>query len=186
MTNREIAAILFNIATLLKRQDGNPYRIRAYRRTAWRILRLRHALAERIQQGLPLGIPRVGESLGRKISELAKTGHMAFYEELCAALPPREQALLKVPGIGPILAERISKELGKTDLAVLVREAAAERLQQVWGIGPRRAAAIIGTVIPEDDFTPPTDDVALPVHRHGNVVYVQQSLWSGRSARKAA
>src|SRR3712207_8834304 len=34
MTNREIAHVLFNIATLLELAEGNPYRIRAYRRAA--------------------------------------------------------------------------------------------------------------------------------------------------------
>ena len=34
MTNREIAAVLFNISAILDTQEGNPYRIRAYRRAA--------------------------------------------------------------------------------------------------------------------------------------------------------
>jgi len=43
MTNREIAAILFNISTILHQQHHNPYRIRAYRRAARNLLRLRGA-----------------------------------------------------------------------------------------------------------------------------------------------
>ena len=41
MTNREIAAVLFNISTILSTQNGNPYRIRAYRRAARNLLRIR-------------------------------------------------------------------------------------------------------------------------------------------------
>ncbi|GIV96558.1 MAG: hypothetical protein KatS3mg057_1215 [Herpetosiphonaceae bacterium] len=185
MTNRDIAIILFNIAVLLKRQAGNPYRIRAYRRAAQRILRLRHSLAERVARGAPLGVPGLGRSLSAKITELVTTGRMSFYDELCEGLPARERALMQVEGIGPILAERISRELGDADLSTLVREAAEVRLQQIWGIGPRRAAAIVSAVLPHDDL-PPTDDVSLPVPQQEKVVYVQESLFAPREIRRAA
>jgi DNA polymerase/3'-5' exonuclease PolX len=143
MSNRDIAAVLFNISTILKRQGANPYRVRAYRRAARRVLRLRHSVAERAARGLPLGIPRLGDRLSAKIGELAREGAMAFYNELIEELPPVEQKLMRVPGIGPTLAARIHDDLGAFDAEGLRRAAATGKLQQVWGIGPRRAAAIL-------------------------------------------
>lgn len=183
MTNREIAQILFNIATLLKRENGNPYRIRNYRNAARAILRLKHSLVERALAGLPLDIPRLGSSLTRKITVLAALGHLDFYEELCANLPVNEQRLLKVPGIGPILAERISKDLGAADVSTLLRDAAKQRLTQIWGVGDARADAILATLRPDDRPTPPPAAAAHAV-REGKIIYTQPTLWDYH--RKAA
>lgn len=146
MTNREIAAVLFNISTILTSQHGNPYRIRAYRRAARRLLRLRHPVAARVAAGQPLGIPGLGKSLTDKISTLARAGALPFYEELCAELPPEERALLGVPGLGPTIAARIHRDLGATDPESLRRAAATGKLQRVWGIGPKRVAAILDSL----------------------------------------
>src|SRR4051812_11078988 len=104
MNNREIAAILFNISKLLKRDHANTYRVRAYRRAARNLLRTRHSVAERAAAGQPLDIPQLGPSLTAKITVLAKDGRLPFYEELCAAQPPVQHALLLLPGFGPKLA----------------------------------------------------------------------------------
>src|SRR5262249_11278091 len=136
MTNREIAAVLFNISTILRTQHGNPYRIRAYRRAARNLLRLREPIASRIAAGRPLGIPRLGKSRTDKISTLATAGQLPFYDQLCAELPAEQQALLTVPGLGPTIAARIHRDLGTTDPDSLRRAAATGRLQRVWGVGP--------------------------------------------------
>ena len=142
MTNREIAAVLFNISTILSTQNGNPYRIRAYRRAARNLLRMREQIAQRVAAGKPLGLPRLGKSLTAKISTLASKDALQFYEDLCDELPFEERALLKlnVPGLGPTIAARIHRDLGPTDAVSLRRAAATGKLQQVWGIGPKRLA----------------------------------------------
>lgn len=180
MENREIAAVLFNISTLLAEQQANPYRIRAYRRAARNILRTRYSLAERARAGLPLGIPLLGKRLTTKITQLAAEGRCDFYDELCGDLPGAEQALLKVPGIGPVTARRVAKDLDASEVDDLVRRAAVAGLQKSWGIGPKRAAAIVdglGAAHPEADPS---------VYRDGNVIWVQEGLWSNGERTKAA
>jgi DNA polymerase (family 10) len=144
MMNRQIAAVLFNISAILSQQHANPYRIRAYRQAARNILRLRHEVAERAAAGKPLGLPRLGKSLTQKISALAVEGRLPFYEELCGTLP--EGRLLLVPGIGPTTAKRIMQDLGRADDATLRRAAATGKLWKVWGVGPKRVAAILDAV----------------------------------------
>ena len=148
MTNREIAAVLFNISTILSTQNGNPYRIRAYRRAARNLLRIREPIIQRVADGRPLGLPRLGKSLTAKISTLARKDALQFYTELCEQLPVEESALLKlgVPGLGPTIAARIHRDLGPTDADSLRRAAATGKLQRVWGIGPKRTAAILDAV----------------------------------------
>ena len=148
MTNRDIAAVLFNISTILATQNGNPYRIRAYRQAARNLLRIRHSVAERVAAGQPLGLPGLGKSLTAKISTLASKDALAFYEELCEVLPAEERFLLKlnVRGLGPTIAARIHRDLGNTDPNNLRQAAATGKLQKVWGIGPKRTAAILDAV----------------------------------------
>ena len=179
MENREIAAVLFNISTLLAEQHGNPYRIRAYRRAARNILRLRHSIADRARAGKRLGIPFLGKRLTDKITQLALEGRSDFYDELCGDLPTAEQALLNVPGIGPKIAQRVARDLRTAEVDDLILRAAAEGLQKTWGIGPKRAAAILkGIGAAQPEVTP-------TVVRDGNVLYVQESLW-GTSSRPSS
>ncbi len=146
MTNREIAAVLFNISAILSAQHGNPYRIHAYRRAARNVLRSRASIAARVAAGKSLGIPHLGKSLTAKISMLAAEDRLPFYEQLCAELPATEQTLLKVPGLGPTIAARIHRDLGAADADGLRRAAVSGTLQRVWGIGPKRTAAILDTL----------------------------------------
>lgn len=176
MTNREIAAILFNICTLLKAQNGNPYRIRAYRRAARNILRARHSIAERARAGQPLGLPLLGKRLTQTITKLALNGTAEVYDELVGELPAAQQTLLHVPGIGPKLAERITLDLKATEASELIERAAAAGLQKVWGIGPKRARAIVSSLAEAVDL--PADFNTVPVYREGNVIYVQESFWN--------
>jgi DNA polymerase (family 10) len=150
VTNREIAAVLFNISAILRAQEGNPYRIRAYRRAARVLLRKRQEVRELVAAGKSLGIPRLGKSLSAKISALAAEDSLPFYDELIDTLPPDEGRLVRVPGIGPTIAARIHKDLGPTDAASLRRAAADGRLTRVWGVGKRRQAAILDAVAPAE------------------------------------
>ena len=177
MTNREIAAVLFNISALLKAQDGNPYRIRAYRRAARNILRARHSLAERAQSQQPLGIPLLGARLTKTITSLALNGVSEVYEELVGELPTAQQALLHVPGIGPTLASRITQDFKTEDAAELIERAALAGLQRVWGIGPRRARTIVGALA-QAAQPEAVHNESTPVYREGNVIYVQESFWN--------
>ncbi len=181
MDNQEIAAVLFNISTLLAEQQGNPYRIRAYRRAARNVLRAQHSLAERARAGEPLGIPFLGKRLTTKITQMARDGRCDFYDELCGDLPTSEQALLRVPGIGPKLAGRVARELATPEADEILRIAAYRGLQRVWGIGPKRAAAILASVTKDQPKTENTPAIV----RDGNVIWVQESLW-GNGHKQAA
>jgi len=186
MTNREIAAILFNICALLKAQHGNPYRMRAYRRAARNLLRAQHSVAERAKAGEPLGIPQLGPRLTKTIARLALDGRADVYDELVGELPTAQQTLLQVPGIGPLLAQRITHDLGTDESEELIRRAAVVGLQRVWGIGPKRAGAIVAA-LDEHAGEEAGESLAQPVFRDGNVLYVQESFWNGeRDTQKPA
>jgi len=143
LTNKEMAQTLFKIATLLKDRQDNPYRIQAYENGARALMGRREdavAVLRDDAQCLRRRKGVLGERLRRKLSELARTGRMEYFAELCADLPPHIGALMAAPGVGPRLAQRLHDTLGvetAEQLAVAVRSGRAEG---VYGVGPKRAA----------------------------------------------
>ena len=143
MTNRSLAATLFNIATLLRDRQDNPYRIRAYENGARALLARRDQIADALRDAdktLPHRKGVLGERVQRRLKELAETGRMSTLDTLCADLPPHVGALMEAPGVGPRLAERLHQSLGVESAADLARAARSGRARQVWGVGPRREA----------------------------------------------
>jgi len=82
----------------------------------------------------------LGERLQRKLSELARTGRMDYFTEVCADLPPHIGALMAAPGVGPRLAQRLHETLGVETAEELAEAVRLGRAQSVYGVGPKRAA----------------------------------------------
>lgn len=142
--NRAIAEKLQEIADLLEAQNANPFRVNAYRRAARTVsaheeeLRV---LAEREGiEGLDQ-LPAIGRSIALAIQEMLRTGRWMQLERLRGSLDP-EQVFQSIPGIGPGLARRIHESLEVDTLAELELAAHDGRLEQVPGVGARRARMI--------------------------------------------
>ena len=133
MKNREIARIFDNIADILEIKEGNPFKIRAYRKAALNLQGLSQNIEELSHPEI-LEIPGVGEDLASKIEEYLETGAIASYEELKGEIPAGVFALLAVPGLGPKTAKTIYDQTGVTSLEELERAAAEHRLAGIRGI----------------------------------------------------
>lgn len=138
MENREAAKQLFGVAALLESQGANPYRVRAYRRAAVRLMRLPDQASEQLDPKGELDVPWLGDRLRRKLGELVREGHMQFHDQILAELPQPLRDLLSVPGIGPKTAQRLIDELDIRSLPDLARAARVGHLQRLRGIGPVR------------------------------------------------
>jgi DNA polymerase (family X) len=133
MKNREIARMFDHIADILEIKEGNPFKIRAYRKASLNLLGLTQDLAELSHKEL-LEIPGVGEDLAAKIEEYLQTGIMASYEQLKGEIPAGVFTLLAVPGLGPKTAKSIYDQTGVTSLEELEQVAAEHRLAGIRGI----------------------------------------------------
>lgn len=142
--NQAIAEKLQEIADLLEQQDANPFRVNAYRRAAQTVLAHDEelsVLAERQGiEGLD-HLPAIGRSISLAIQEMLDTGRWMQLERLRGSLDP-EQVFRSIPGVGPGLAERIHEALEVDTLAELELAAHDGRLEQVPGVGTRRARMI--------------------------------------------
>lgn len=142
--NQLVADKLREAADLLEQQQANPFRVRAYRRAADTLVDLKdniQTLSE--QEGLKglEALPGIGEGIARAIYEIVASGRWAQLERLRGAVEP-EKLFQSVPGIGPELAEHIHDQLHIDTLEELELAAHDGRLEQVEGVGPRRAAAV--------------------------------------------
>lgn len=143
LTNQELAQTLWKIATLLRDRADNPYRVRAYERGARALMGRRDDAVGVLRDGAtPLRRRRgvLGDRLQRRLSELARTGRMEYFQELCADLPAYMGALMTAPGIGPRLAKRLHDTLGVTTAEELADAVLSGRAAGVSGVGPKRLA----------------------------------------------
>lgn len=142
--NQAIAEKLQELADLLEQQHANPYRVGAYRRAARTVSGQREAIADLAERegfdGLDR-LPGIGRSIALAIQEMLRTGRWMQLERVRGSLDP-EQVFQSIPGIGPALARTIHESLDIETLADLELAAHDGRLEQVPGVGPRRARMV--------------------------------------------
>jgi putative hydrolase len=142
--NQAIAEKLLEIADLLEQQNANPFRVNAYRRAARTVTSHPEPLADLAEREGTEGLdelPTIGRSIALAIQEMLRTGRWQQLERLRGTLDP-EQVFQSIPGIGPELARRIHEALEIESLPELEQAAHDGRLEQVAGVGPRRARMI--------------------------------------------
>jgi putative hydrolase len=142
--NQAIAEKLLELADLLEQQDANPFRVNAYRRAAQTVSTHDESLAELAEREGTEGLdrlPAIGPSIAGAIQEMLRTGRWMQLERLRGSLDP-EQVFQSIPGIGPELAQRIHETLEIETLAELESAAHDGRLEQVPGLGARRARMV--------------------------------------------
>lgn len=142
--NRFITEKLDEVADLLQQQNGNQFRVRAYREAAQTVAMMQSSIAKVLAEGGRTGLealPAVGESIAAAIKEILETGDLALIQRLRGALDP-EKLFQIVPGIGPKLAEQIHDQLGIETLEALEVAAHNGQLREIPGIGSRRVRGI--------------------------------------------
>lgn len=142
--NDEIAQVFDEVAALLRAQQADRYRIRAWESGADFLRGLERPVAEVLEEGgrkALVDLPHIGRSLAAAIEELVHTGRLQTLERLRGGVSP-EDLYATIPGIGDELARAIHQHLGVETLEELEVAAHDGRLVTVPGIGRRRAAAV--------------------------------------------
>jgi len=146
--NARIADRLREMAELLTAQQANPFRIQAYRRAADRVDRLDRDVGDILAEGgrdALEALPDIGDALALAIEQMVRTGRWPQLDRMRGEADPA--ALFRsIPGVGPELAKRIHDHLNVDTLEQLEVAAHDGRLQDVPGIGPRRAAMLRATL----------------------------------------
>ncbi|MBT7735605.1 MAG: histidinol-phosphatase, partial [Verrucomicrobia bacterium] len=112
MQKDEIADILKEIGVFLELKGENPFKTRAYQNGARTLENLAEPLEPLIAEERLGSIKGIGKALAEKITELATTGRLAYYDELKASIPDGLIAMLNIPGLGPKKVKTVYSKLG--------------------------------------------------------------------------
>jgi DNA polymerase (family X) len=135
--NADYAAKLDALATLLDLADANPYSVRAYRRAAELVRESPASLADLVRSGRVRDLRGVGPSIEARLRELVETGELQELRELEARISPDLVGVGRMLGLSAKRSAQIGEALGVRTLDELREAAAAGRLLEVPGIGPK-------------------------------------------------
>lgn len=135
--NREIAAILEEVADILEIMGENPYKIRSYRKAAHSIYQLSEDVEDLWQESRLLEIDGVGKAIQSKVEEIMRTGSLKYHQDLLRQVPRGVIRMLTLPGMGPRTVRTIYEHLGITNLDDLLEAAKARRIRQLPGLGAK-------------------------------------------------
>ena len=145
--NTEVADAFDEIADLLELEQGNPFRIRAYRNAARLLRGLGAEVAQMLARGEDLSeLPGIGKDLAGKIAEIVATGTTPVLAELRSEVPPSLTELLHLPGLGPKRVKLLHDGLGIRSLAQLHRAIKDGRLRALPGFGQKTVQRVLAAI----------------------------------------
>ena len=159
LDNPEIAAALHEYAALLELAGAGPYAARAFRRAGELVASTPVGVAGLVRAGRARELRGIGPGIDARLRELVETGTIAELDELRRTVSPELAALGRLHGFGARRAIEIGAALGIRTAEELREAAAAGRLREVRGIGPKTEASIRATL--ERAVSPPSRPLRL-------------------------
>ena len=136
--NREIAAILYEMAELLELHAENRFKIIAYSKAARAIESLKEDIVQVCREKRLQSIPGVGKAIAQKIEEYLRTGRIQSHQELLAQTPSGQAELLKISGLGPKTIFMLHEKLNISNLDELEKAAREHRIRRLPRMGETR------------------------------------------------
>jgi DNA polymerase (family 10) len=140
--NREVAAVLYEMAELLELHAENRFKIIAYSKAARAIESLQEDIVRVCREKRLEALPGVGKAIAAKVEEFLRTGQIQAHQELLAKTPPGLSQLLQISGLGPKTIALLNEKLGVTGLDDLERAAKEHRIRRLPRMGPTKEANI--------------------------------------------
>lgn len=188
-SNEDLARQFREIATLLKLAGEDPFRVRAYERSAEAI----DVVTRDLSMVPPDEFGRIkgiGVSTARKIMEYRETGSIELLTQLRHRVPSGMVELTRIPGLGPKTARLLYEQLGIDSLDSLEAAIGAGKLRHLPGLGAkteanlREALARIGAKdsdrVPVADALPIADELCA---RLGALPQAHQAAYAGSLRR---
>ena len=134
--NDEVARRFSEIATLLKLNGADPFRVRAYERAAGAISGCPVDLAELADEEIAK-LKGIGAATAKKIAEFRVTGSIGMLEELKSEVPPGFTELVRIPGLGPKTIRALYDQLGIDSVETLRGALERDELKGIAGLGEK-------------------------------------------------
>ena len=142
MDKEEIIRVLEEIASLLELQNENPFKVRAYRNAARALLSMED-FKQAVEEGRLTDYTGIGDHIAEKITELYRTGRLAYYTKLTKSTPKPLLTLLQVQGLGPKKVQILYKKLHIKSIPALKKAAKEGKLAKIKGFGGKTEQNIL-------------------------------------------
>jgi DNA polymerase (family 10) len=142
-SNAVIAEALEELGDLYELDGAIVHRVLAYRSGARAVREAPVSVAALAREGKATELAGIGATLQEKILALAETGTIPAIEKLRAKIPPGLVAITRLPGVGPKRVRLLYSTLGIDSLESLGAAAAAGKLRDVKGLGPKFEAGVL-------------------------------------------
>lgn len=145
MTKAQILDLLEDLENLLRLNDANPFKIRAFEKA-------RDAIAGApdfealLARGELTEIPGIGKGIASVIGEFVASGACQERDALRAALPAGLEELTKLSGLGPKKARSVIDALGVHSVAELEYACRENRLVELPGFGAKTQDKILRSI----------------------------------------
>jgi len=152
LNNKEIARLFYAIAAAyeIRGAEKNRFRIIAYQRAAQTIELLSTEIKTIWEEGDIEGIPGVGKSIAKYLSELFKTGNIKHFRKIFNDLPASMFEFMKIKGAGPKTAHKLAVMLNiksaDGSIEKLEQAARAGEIQKLEGFGEESEQQIIKSI----------------------------------------
>ena len=143
MQKGEIAGILKEIGIFLELKGENPFKTRAYQNGARTLENLSEPLEVLIEEERLGKIKGIGSALADKITELATTGKLGYYDKLKSSIPEGLIAMLNIPGLGPKKVKAVHEKLGIDTVESLEEACKGNKLADLTGFGAKTEKKIL-------------------------------------------
>src|ERR1017187_4542308 len=143
MDKDKVAEILIEIGMLLELKGENPFKTRAYANAARTIESLNEPLAKLVAEKRLGEIRGIGEAREQKITELAETGILKYYDELQASIPPGLIEMLEISGLGPKKIQALNQKLGIDSIEKLEAACKKGKVAELDGFGEKTQSNIL-------------------------------------------
>jgi DNA polymerase (family 10) len=149
--NAEVADRLDFFATMLELAEANPYTIRAYRTAAGTIRSAPVPVTDLVRSRRVRELRGIGPGIEARLSELVATGEIAELRELEEEFAPDLVGLGRYLGLTARRSIELARALDIHTAAELRTAAAAGKLRDVPGIGPKTEARLVEALAREGD-----------------------------------
>jgi DNA polymerase (family 10) len=133
LRNSEVAQLLDDLGELVEANGEDRFKVIAYHRAATSIRNLDEDIEKVWKEKRLEGIRYVGEGIAKKIDEYLRTGRLQLLESLREKTPAGVPLLMKVQGIGPRTAYRLSHDMGITSVEQLKAALSSGKLDAEFG-----------------------------------------------------
>ncbi len=145
-TKDEISDTLESIGLLLELKGENAFKTRAYANAARAVEVYPGNIETMAAEGRLGEIPGIGAAIAAKITELATTGRLEFYEKLRAEFPATLFDLFELQGVGEKKVKALYEQLGVTGIPELEAACKSGKVAGLAGFGDKTALKILAAI----------------------------------------